>query len=169
MASVLVVVASKHGATTGIADALAKGLVDRGLRARVASPESIETVEGHDAVVLGSAVYAGHWLAPAKAFVLLHADALRERPVWLFSSGPIGPPGAAKPEGDPADIAELEQLTGSRGHQVFAGALERERLGRMERAVVRTLRAPLGDFRDWDAVDAFAGHIAEVLTAEVAR
>jgi hypothetical protein len=50
----------------------------------------------YDAVVLGSAVYAGHWLKPARALADRCAAALRARPVWLFSSGPVGDP--AKPD-----------------------------------------------------------------------
>jgi len=60
-------------------------------------PKQIQAVDGFDAVVLGSAVYAGHWLKPARELVDRSRDALAARPVWLFSSGPIGdPPQAAR-------------------------------------------------------------------------
>jgi menaquinone-dependent protoporphyrinogen oxidase len=39
-------------------------------------PGNVGTVEGYDAVILGSAVYMGHWLAPAKEFVTRFRDTL---------------------------------------------------------------------------------------------
>ena len=73
---VLVTAATKYGATTEIAQAIAAVLGEHGLEAIVLPPEQVEEVEGYDAVVVGSAVYAGHWLKPAKELVERHADLL---------------------------------------------------------------------------------------------
>jgi menaquinone-dependent protoporphyrinogen oxidase len=64
----------------------------------VAPVQDVGAIDGYDAVVLGSAVYLGNWMKPAKEFAVREAAALAAVPVWLFSSGPIGSP----PE-DPAD------------------------------------------------------------------
>ena len=101
---VLVTAASRYGATGEIAEAIGEVLRERGLDATVGPPEAA-TVDGHDAVVLGSAVYAGHWLKPARELVDRQRDALAARPVWLFSSGPVGDP--PKPEEDPVDVAAV--------------------------------------------------------------
>jgi hypothetical protein len=37
-----------------------------GLEATVLPPEEVNGVDGYDAVVVGSAVHAGHWLKPAR-------------------------------------------------------------------------------------------------------
>src|SRR3954453_23252816 len=69
---VLVVVASRHGATAEIAAALARGLgggaAGRGVGlSAVAVPAEQRPEPGsYDAVLLGSAVYAGRWLDPAR-------------------------------------------------------------------------------------------------------
>jgi menaquinone-dependent protoporphyrinogen oxidase len=68
----------------------------------------------------------GRWLKPARQFVERNARALTAIPVWLFSSGPLGPPANLVPTGEPADVTELVKLTGALGHRVFAGRLERE-------------------------------------------
>ena len=65
--------------------------------------EEVDSLDGYDACVIGSAVYVGHWLDPARELVETHARALAGRPVWLFSSGPLGPPDKLKPEGDPVE------------------------------------------------------------------
>jgi hypothetical protein len=64
-------------------------------------------------------------LASAKDFAERRAAELAARPVWLFSSGPIGDP--PKPVEDPADVGPLLAATGAREHRVFAGRLERAR------------------------------------------
>lgn len=164
MTRVLVAAASKHGATTEIADAIAEELRGAGLDAEAKRAEDVTgDLDGYDAVVLGSGVYAGHWLEPAKALVEDHAEALRRRPVWLFSSGPIGEP--PKPAEDPVDAAALVESSGAREHRVFGGRLRRSDLGWAEKAIVIALRAPEGDFRDWDEIRAWAREIASSVVA----
>ena len=47
-------------------------------------------VDLYEAFVIGSTVEAGHWLSAATGFVQRHEALLAARPVWLFSSGPLG-------------------------------------------------------------------------------
>jgi menaquinone-dependent protoporphyrinogen oxidase len=63
---VLVTAATKHGATGEIAQAIGEVLAEHGLDTTVLAPEQVDTVNDYDAVVPGSAVYAGHWLKPAR-------------------------------------------------------------------------------------------------------
>src|SRR5215218_9224350 len=116
---VLVTAATKYGATAEIARAIGDTLHDHGLDPTVIEPQQVGRVDEFDAVVLGSAVYAGHWLKPASALVDRWGADLADRPVWLFSSGPIGDP--PKPEEDPVDVAEILATTRAREHRVFAG------------------------------------------------
>jgi menaquinone-dependent protoporphyrinogen oxidase len=116
-------------------------------------------------VVLGSAVYAGHWLEPARELAERHAEALAARPVWLFSSGPVGDP--PKPaEEESVDVSGILGATGARDHRVFAGKLDKGSLGFAEKAIVLALRVAEGDFRDWDAIRHCAREIAAELRPE---
>jgi menaquinone-dependent protoporphyrinogen oxidase len=161
---VLVLAASRHGATAEIAAALAATLAEcetgraGGLTAIAMPVEQRPDASSSDAVILGSAVYAGHWLDSAREYAATHADVLRRRPVWLFSSGPIGEP--PFPPDEPYDVQPLTSLIGPRGHRVFPGRLDTSRLSFGERAMVTAMRAPVGDFRDWDAVRAWATELA---------
>ncbi len=160
---VLVTAASKHGASLEIAERIRSELEEGGIEAVVADPGDIDSLDGIGAVVLGSAVYAGHWLSPAKDFVDRFDAALTAMPVWIFSSGPIGDP--PKPDEDPVDVAEIQRRTAAVEHRLFAGKLDKSKLGFAERAIVAALRAPVGDFRDWDEITAWAGGIASALVA----
>ena len=160
---VLVTAASRHGATAEIATMIGQALTDAGLVNEVKPLAGLEGVAGYNAVVLGSSVYMGRWMPEATEFVQRHTIELRARPAWLFSSGPVGSPDP-KPEGDPTGIAELAASIKARGHRTFAGRLDRGRLGIGERLVVGAVRAPDGDFRDLEAIRAWAHEIAAQLT-----
>lgn len=160
---VLVSAASKHGSTAEIADWIAATLREGGIDAVVRPPQDVATLEGYDAVVLGSGVYVGKWLAPATHLSERLGPEFRARPAFLFSSGPAGDP--PKPDGDPVDVETIRQTTGAEDHIVFAGRIARARMGFAERAVITALRVPDGDFRPRADVEAWARHIAARLTA----
>jgi len=156
---VLVTAASKHGSTGEIAGRITERLRESSIDVDYRPPSDVTRVDGYDAVVLGSAVYAGHWLPAARDLVTAFAGDLARRPVFLFSSGPVGDP--PKPAEDPVDVAAIVAATRAREHRVFAGRLERRRLGFAEKAIVVALRVPDGDYRDWSAVDAWASSIVD--------
>lgn len=164
---VLVAVTSRHGATRGIADAIAAVLVADHFDVTVTEPDDVDSLAPYDAVVLGSSVYVGRWGASARSFVDRLASDLAALPVWLFSSGPLGDPPA--PAGDPDEIPSLMTRLGARAHRTFGGALDKSRLALAERAVVALLQAPEGDYRDWADITDWARGIAEELRTESRR
>jgi menaquinone-dependent protoporphyrinogen oxidase len=105
----------------------------------------------------------GRWLGEARRFVQVHTSALCMMPVWLFSSGPLGPRDHLIPAGEPADVKVLMRLSRAVAHRTFPGRLEMKQLHFAERTVARTIHAPEGDCRDWEEIDGFAAEIAEQL------
>jgi menaquinone-dependent protoporphyrinogen oxidase len=159
---ILVTYASKHGATEGIAQRIAARLAAGGRAAEARSVAEVTDLVGADAVILGSAVYAGSWMKEAAEFARRHAEELTRVPVWLFSSGPLGED-IEDTEEQPRQLPDLRDRLHPRGHRVFFGALDRDALGFAERMIVKAVKAPDGDFRDWDAIDAYADEIAASL------
>ena len=47
---------------------------------------------------------------------------------------------------------------------MFFGALDHDKLGFGERMMVKAVKAPQGDFRDWDAIAGWADEIARDLS-----
>jgi menaquinone-dependent protoporphyrinogen oxidase len=161
---VLVTAASRHGSTTEIARRIGEVLVEAGIEADVRVHGDVASVESYDGVILGSGVYAGRWLGAAREFVDREAAALSSRPVWLFSSGPVGDP--AKPAAEPVDVDAVRKRTNALDHRVFNGKLDRQALGFGERAIVLAVHAAEGDFRSWEAVTEWAEGIAASLQAD---
>ena len=160
---VLVSAASRHGATVEMAANIGAALQATGHDVFVVAPDEVERVDGYDAAVIGSGVYVGRWLEPAKDLVARHKVALSAMPVWLFSSGPIGDP--PKPVEEPADAAPLVALVGAREHRIFPGMVDRKRLGFGEKAMMAAVHAPEGDYRPWDQVEAWAREIGIAMVA----
>jgi menaquinone-dependent protoporphyrinogen oxidase len=160
--TVLVAYASKHGSTEGIAQAIADRLRELGEPVEVGSVDEIGDLGEFRAVVLGSAVYAGSWMNEALEFVHRSAEALAERPVWLFSSGPLGTD-IEDEEEQPRQLGEMGGIIGPVDHRMFFGALDRSKLGFGERMMVKAVKAPEGDFRDWDGIRSWADVIAREL------
>lgn len=156
---VLVTAASKHGATDEIADAIASELTISGTTVTRLDPEDIDTLEPYDAIVVGSAIYAGRWQKDARRLIERFTEDLRTRDVWLFSSGPIGNP--PMPAADPVDVAELMEISAAIQHRTFSGSMQQSKLSIGERAIVAALRAEYGDFRDWEAIRRWAQAIAD--------
>ncbi|MGF1598020.1 MAG: flavodoxin domain-containing protein [Acidimicrobiales bacterium] len=162
---VLVSPASRHGGTAQIGRAIATTLRDLGVDVDVTQPEDVVDLTCYDGFVIGSALYLGSWLPAACAFVDDNAQALRRRPTWLFSSGPLG---AATPA-EPVDAREIERLvdtTDARSHHLFGGRLELARLSRSDRFIAEWAGAVDGDYRDWDEIETWAADIAASLTAD---
>jgi menaquinone-dependent protoporphyrinogen oxidase len=161
---ILIAVSSKHGSTAEIAESIGDTIRHGGpgLDVDVVDAERVESVVPYDAVIVGSALYMGRWMGPARALLNHSAEALRDRPVWLFSSGPLGD------VIDPADAAEgtkLLGLVGARDHRVFAGKADKAESGFFERGILSMVKAPYGDHRDWTAIGEWAASIATELQA----
>ena len=159
----LVAYASKHGATHEVADRIASVLREQGVHVDVTAVSEVHNVAAYDAVVICSAVYYGRWMKAAADLVRSHADELAARPVWLCSSGPVGP----KDLPEAAEIAEFTTTIAPVAHLTFAGALDRSKLSMAERLVVKGVHAPDGDFRDWNLIETWAREIAEQLDMRV--
>jgi menaquinone-dependent protoporphyrinogen oxidase len=166
---ILVAYATKYGATAEIAEKIGEVLRQAGLDAAVlpvgrASGRS--DLSAYQAVVLGSAVYIGQWRKEAVKFLKANEEVLAERPVWLFSSGPTG-------EGDPVELTQGWRFPGKlqpiadriqpRDIAVFHGSVDANKLNGIERWMLKNVKAPAGDFRDWEAITSWAKAIADEL------
>ncbi|MBN1220058.1 MAG: flavodoxin domain-containing protein [Anaerolineae bacterium] len=163
---VLVAYATKYGATAEIAEKIGEVLRQAGLQTDVLPAARVKDLTPYQAVVLGSAVYIGKWRKEAAKFLQANEKMLAERQVWLFSSGPTG-------EGEPAELLQGWRLPKAqqtiadriqpRDVAVFQGNVNMNKVNFIEKWIIKNVKAPVGDFRDWEAITAWATTIAAAL------
>jgi menaquinone-dependent protoporphyrinogen oxidase len=168
MEQVLVAYATKYGATAEIAERIGQVLREAGLPTDIQPAGRVRDLNPYRAVVLGSAVYIFHWRREAAKLLKALEAAHAGRPVWLFSSGPTSEADTeAFLEGRklPKGLQPVADRIKPRDVAVFCGVLDLEKLNPLERWMMGKMKAPAGDFRDWDAIEAWAGAIAQALLA----
>ncbi len=163
---VLVTYATKYGATAEIAEKIGQVILHTGLQTDVLPTDSVSDLAPYKAIVLGSAVYVGQWRKEAVAFLEANEKAMAKMPVWFFSSGPTG-------TGDPVQLMqgwrfpEAQQPTADRiqprDTAFFHGVLDLKKVNLAEKLVIKGIKAPVGDFRDWDAITSWAAAVADAL------
>ncbi len=172
---VLVAFASRRGATEGIAARIAETLEREGLEVTFKHVDDVGLIDSYEAFVVGSSAYMGHWEKSAQSFIRRYADVLSTKPLWLFSSGPVGTDRVDAKGNDvmkaaePKEFAEFEPLVRPRGEQVFFGAYDPDspKTTFAERLVTRmpAIREamPAGDFREWSEIEKWAQGVAREL------
>jgi menaquinone-dependent protoporphyrinogen oxidase len=160
--SILIVYGSTRGGTGGLAEMLADALRRQGYEVDLAAAREVRTLGEADAVVVGGALYMGRWHRDARRFVRRHRAGLSERPVWLFSSGPLDDSATVEPIAPVKQVRAVMTRIGARGHETFGGRLSPDATG-VPAAAMAKERA--GDWRDPDHVDRFARTIGAGLRA----
>ena len=157
MSTVLVVYGTKSGCTAGIAERIGATLSAAGVTADVKPAQEHPEPGGYDAVIVGSGVRAGMWHASAKQWLIGHAAELKERPVALFTA-------CLTIASDPGKTHEVRAYTDplitESGVEpvdvgMFAGMNDPKAFSLPERLIMKAMKAPEGDFRDYEAVDAW--------------
>ena len=163
---ILIAYDSKHGATAEVAEFIGKSLRDKKFSVKVDSLENNINPDSYQVVILGTALYMGQWRKKAVRFVKDYQDKLALKSFWIFATGPTG-------EGDPVDLLkgwkypenlkEVIAATEPKDMTIFHGALDKSKLNRLERMTINMVKAPVGDFRDWDQVKEWSEKIATSL------
>jgi menaquinone-dependent protoporphyrinogen oxidase len=164
---ILVAYASRHHGTEEMAAEIAVELRGQGFEVDLRPAADVLTIEPYGAVIVGSAVYMFHWESPALELVRRERQALADRHVWLFSSGPVGDGKSTRhPEmvPHPDGVDQLADEIGARGRAMFGGRVDSAQGGF---AMAIMAKAGLeGDWRDLPRVRTWAMEIAGVLRAD---
>ncbi len=156
----LVAYASKYGSTGGVADAIGKELCSKGVATDVLRIKNVTNLSSYQAVVLGSAIYRGEWMAEAVDFLKDNSDILRQIPVAYFL---VCMTLARPTEKNRAEVLsymdpilkavpEIKPV----GIGAFAGAMDYSNLSFIYKKILKSKGTPEGDYRDWNAIKAWA-------------
>jgi menaquinone-dependent protoporphyrinogen oxidase len=160
-ARILVAYASRKGSTAGIAQAIGKELTLEGYTVDVSEMKSVTSLAGYNAVVLGAPVYTGKVTGDVAAFVSTNKDELSRVPVAGFVTG-IAPvfPKTGDVKGFTDQLVTALSPVRPVAVTMFAGTLDAGKMNLVERSLTMLMKVPTGDFRDWDAIAAWAKTLA---------
>jgi len=157
MARILVTYASKKGSTTEIAQAIAKELHAAGHVVDVTETGAVTSPAGYNAVVIGGPVYMGKMMGEVGKFVKRHYNELKDLPVAGFIVG------LGTVSKDPASIMNAEKVLMAAlaplqpvAVTAFSGRLDPQKLSWFQNWITKNVKSPVGDFRDWSAIAAWA-------------
>lgn len=166
--NVLIGYASAHGSTAEVAQFIGSVLKEKGFTATAAEVAHIQSVEGYDAFVLGSAIHGGMWLTAMSQFLTRFENQLAEKPVFFFITciRVLEEGGYQHAIEEYVNHTMLEKI-GARELTAFAGRLEMNAVDWQERWTLAArydgLQPPgsyNNDFRNWDAIRAWAEKVA---------
>jgi menaquinone-dependent protoporphyrinogen oxidase len=168
MSKVLVVYGTGTGCTEGVAERIARTIAASGHQVEVVPASVAPDPAAFDAILVGSGVRAGNWHAPVKEWVVRNAGVLKSKRVAFFTACLTLASEPSKTEEVRAYTAPLVAETGVEPVDVgvFAGWNEPKAFSFVERAIMKLMKAPEGDFRDWPAIETWAGQVAQPLGLE---
>lgn len=157
MKRILVTYATRAGSTVDVADAIGAVLGRRGLEVDIQPVTARPTVEKYEAVILGSAIRMANWLPEMVEFVKTNQSALQSRPVALFTVHILN-----TGTDETSRMARLAYLNTVRpllnpvDEVFFTGRIDLATLSFVDRLMVKMVKSPVGDFRDWDGIRAWS-------------
>lgn len=168
MSKILVTYATRAGSTVGVAEKIGEALRENGATVDVRAIREVRDVTGYDAIVVGSAIRIGSWLPEAVEFVKRNQTQLRQKPTAFFTCHQLNTgDDATSRQAREAYTAPVRQIMTPKTEVFFSGAMDYAKLNFMDRtlakAVEKATHTPVGDFRDWEAIRAWAVSLVPTL------
>jgi menaquinone-dependent protoporphyrinogen oxidase len=164
MKTVLVCYATRYGSTGEIASIITEELVRAHLEVTLSPLSLVRDPGNSDAVVVGSPLYMGKWLAEAREFVSRFRSQLQTRPVAVFTVGYsfrdrmkdyVLP--------DEEALAPIRIFISPVAYGYFAGRVDPDLMSQTDREVIRLAGVSPGDFRNPDRVRQWARELPPLL------
>ena len=154
---ILVAYVSPGGSTAGIAQAIGKELLSAGYGVDVVEIKLVASLEGYAAVVVGGPFYMGKIVGDVGKFIRKNRDTLAKIPLAAFAVG-LAPLGKDPTDRDNAmkKLQKTLEPLQPVAMTIFAGRVDQKKLSFLQKWMVKKAKSPVGDFRDWNAIAAWA-------------
>ncbi|KUK99403.1 MAG: Flavodoxin [Methanoculleus marisnigri] len=161
---ILVAYATRYGSTAEVAEAIGDELRKAGVAVDVLPVSDVQNLSSYRAAIIGSPIYMGKWLPEAQVFIEQNQQGLRSIPVAYFTVGlTVADGGAETLRKAEASMDQVRMLVNPVDIGIFPGKLESGGLSLADRTITKLIRAKTGDFRNWEAVRAWAETVRSML------
>ena len=161
---ILVAYASRAGSSGEVAEAIGEVLCGGGAAVDVRLAKDVTDVSPYRAVVVGSAIYMGRWMSEAVKFVETHRDALSRAPVAYFVVCLTMKDDTEENRRTVAAYLDpVREVVQPVDVGLFAGRLDSSKLPFLYRLIIKAMKQPEGDYRNWEAIRAWAGELVPLL------
>ncbi len=161
---ILVAYASKCGSTGGVAEVIGQALCDEGAAVDVRLATEVNDLSAYQAVILGSAIRMGRWLPEAVKFVEAQQDALRQVPVAYFTVCMTLQEDSEENRREVAAYVDpVSEIVQPVNVGAFAGAMDYGQLSLPFQLMIKMIKVPEGDFRNWDSIHTWGSNVRPML------
>jgi menaquinone-dependent protoporphyrinogen oxidase len=158
---ILIAYASQAGSTAEVADAIGKSLAVNGTSVDVRPVKEVTDLSLYKSVVVGSAIHSGNWLPEAVQFVQDHQSQLNQIPTAYFLVCMMAAKDTEESRKFVSEYLEpVRIMVKPVAEGRFAGALTLKKYSFIDGLGLRIFLAYLklkeGDYRNWEAINAWA-------------
>jgi menaquinone-dependent protoporphyrinogen oxidase len=161
---ILVAYASKAGSTGEVADAIGQVLAVDGAAVDVYPVEAVPNIQDYQAVVVGSAIRVGEWLSAATRFVETHQPYLSQIPTAYFTCCMTLSKETEQNRSEALGYMDpVRSIVTPVAVGAFGGKLDYSKLPFLDGMMMKSRGASEGDFRQWEAIRAWATDLRSTL------
>jgi menaquinone-dependent protoporphyrinogen oxidase len=166
---ILVTYASQGGSTAGVAEAIGQALSANGISVDVLPVKEVANLEQYRAVIIGSAIHSGKWMPEAMEFIKRNQNRLRRMPTAAFQvCMMLATSNEQYKRMVPDWLAPVRAQISPVAETSFAGAVWPNQYAKLSeklglRIFLATIKLSAGDYRNWDAIHAWAKSLRPAL------
>lgn len=173
---VLIAYCTRSGSTAEVAEAMGKTMRDAGLPVQVKSIAEVESIPAGSAVVLGTALYIGHFPKEFHRFLMRFEEALANVRPWIFVLGPTEKERKQFAAAEEQARKELDKHPTLRpaDMRILGGKFDPAKLvlpfpmSLIMKVPANPMRKmPVSDIRDWEWIKRWGQAIAEEIAARM--
>lgn len=157
---VLVAYATKAGSTAEIAAQIGEIIAQKNQAVDVLPISKVKDLSKYSAVVLGSAIRIGSVLPEMKSFIEKNQAALGQKRFSMFIAClTLNEDTEEKRATASAYLDPIRAMVKPASEGLFAGAIIPSKSSILDRLMIKAIKSPVGDFRDWDEINAWAASL----------
>jgi menaquinone-dependent protoporphyrinogen oxidase len=150
---ILVTYASRGGSTQGVAHTIGAELVKLGADLDMRYLLDVKDLKPYDVIIVGAPIRMGHWLPEAHHFISIHQQLLQQKKLALFVVSMTMHEDTSANRQKVLDMLQPTlALVKPMDVGLFAGAVKPAKLTFFWRVLIKLMRVPEGDFRNYETI-----------------